>query len=133
MDHAGLITDFLENGIKCFLVEKQSDKEIDEMEKIIKKNYRSYKDIDKSKLKRVSIEEINQILEKEGFPGEVIKTDGHSLDSISYITEEKEAIIGDLVPLEQIMDDLKSEESWAHIKERKVKTIYPSHANVFEI
>ncbi len=133
MDHAGLLGEFLEHGIECFLVGMQSDKEIDEMERIIKKNYENYRAIDKSKMKRASIERINEILEKEGFSGEVIITNGHSPDSISYITEGKEAIIGDLTPLAQIMDDKKSEESWAIIERKHVKKIYPSHASVFEI
>jgi len=133
MDHAGLINDFQESRVKFFLIGEQSDQGIDEMERIIKKNYKDYKKIDKGKLSKVSIEEMNMILQKEGFPGEIIKTNGHSPDSISYITEDMEAIIGDLTPLEQIMDDMKSEESWIYIKERRVKTIYPSHANVYEI
>jgi glyoxylase-like metal-dependent hydrolase (beta-lactamase superfamily II) len=133
MDHAGLVSEFIESGIQCYLLEKQSDKEIDEMERTIRKNYKEYKEIDKSKIRRVSIEEINELLNKEGFSGEVILTNGHSPDSISYITEDNEAIIGDLTPIEQIMDDKKSEENWRRIREKKVKRIYPSHANVFEI
>jgi glyoxylase-like metal-dependent hydrolase (beta-lactamase superfamily II) len=133
MDHAGLLSEFIESRIQCYLVGKQSYKEIDEMERTIKKNYKEYKEIDKSKIKRASIEEINELLKQEGFSGEVIITEGHSPDSISYITEDNEAIIGDLTPIEQIMDDKKSEENWNHIKEKKVSRIYPSHANIFEI
>ena len=103
------------------------------MERTIKKNYKDYKEIDKSKILRASIEEINELLKQEGFSGEVILTEGHSPDSISYVTEDNEAIIGDLTPIEQIMDDKKSEENWNHIKEKKVSKIYPSHANIFEI
>lgn len=133
MDHAGLLSDFLEYGVECFLVGIQSDEEIAAMERVIKKNYKDYKEIDKSKIKRFSIEEINVILEKEGFAGEVIMTNGHSPDSISYITEDEESIIGDLAPIGQIMDDKKSEECWSLIMKKKVKRIYPSHASVFEI
>ena len=133
MDHAGLLSEFIESGIQCYIIEKQSDKEIDEMERTIKKNYKDYKEIDKSKILRASIEEINELLKQEGFSGEVILTEGHSPDSISYVTEDNEAIIGDLTPIEQIMDDKKSEENWNHIKEKKVRRIYPSHANIFEI
>lgn len=132
MDHAGLITDFLENGIECFMVENQTESEIDKMERTIKKNYRDYREMDRKKLKRVSVEECNRALETEGFPGEVVITDGHSPDSISYISESKEAIVGDLAPLEQIMDDPKSEESWRLLKNKDVKIVYPSHAEVFE-
>ena len=133
MDHAGLLNEFIESGIQCYIIEKQSNKEIDEMERTIKKNYKEYKEIDKSKILRASIEEINELLKQEGFSGEVILTEGHSPDSISYVTEDNEAIIGDLTPIEQIMDDKKSEENWNHIKEKKVSRIYPSHANIFEI
>jgi glyoxylase-like metal-dependent hydrolase (beta-lactamase superfamily II) len=133
MDHAGLLSEFIEHGIKCLIAGKQSDKEIDDMERIIKKNCSNYQEIDKSKIFRVSIERLNEVLEQEGFKGEVIETDGHSPDSISYITKDKEAIIGDLAPIGQILDDEKSEGSWEKIKEKKVKCAYPSHANVFEL
>lgn len=128
MDHAGLISDFLEQGIRCFLVEKQSYEDIDEMERVIRKNYKEYKEIDKSKLERASIVDMNELLAREGFGGETLVTIGHSPDSISYITEEKEAIVGDLAPFDQIMDDIKSEESWDSIRRQGAKVAFQSHS-----
>lgn len=133
MDHAGLITDFQQNGIRCFLTGRQTFHEVDEMERAIRKNRKDYKAIDKGTLERVSIQEMNRILQEEGFPGEVMPTDGHSPDSISFVTENQEAIIGDLAPPDQILDDQKSTDSWTSILERKVRMIYPSHADIFEI
>lgn len=133
MDHAGLLSEFIEQGIQCFIVGKQSDDEINEMEKIIKKNYKHYREIDKSKILRASMGRINEVLWQAGFLGEAITTNGHSPDSISYITKDKEAIIGDLAPIGQIMDDEKSEGSWEKIKRKQAKCAYPSHANVFEV
>ena len=133
MDHAGLLGEFLDNGIECYLIGRQCEKNIESMEKTIKKNYSEYREIDTSKIRKVSIDEINKQLEKDGFGGEVTITDGHSPDSISYITEEQEAVVGDLAPIDQIMDDKKTEESWAVLRRKNVRKVYFSHAGVSEL
>lgn len=133
MDHAGLISDFLELGIRCFMIGKQSHEEIEEMERIIRKNYKEYKEIDKGRLEMASIADINEFLAGEGFGVKALMTVGHSPDSISFITEEKEAIIGDLAPIEQVMEDSESKESWESIRRQGAKVAYPSHAPIFAL
>ena len=133
MDHAGLLSEFLDNGIECYLIGRQSEKNVELMERTIKKNCSEYREIDTSKIRKISIDGINRQLEKDGFGGEVAITEGHSPDSISYITEEQEAVVGDLAPIDQIMDDKKSEESWDLLRRKNVRKVYPSHAGAFEI
>ena len=53
MDHAGLITDFLDRGVTCFIFENQVGA-VDSMEKTILKNDKTYKLIDKGKLQHLN-------------------------------------------------------------------------------
>jgi endoribonuclease LACTB2 len=133
MDHAGLITDFIENGIECYIFDNQVNA-IEDMEKTINKNDKAYQAINKDRLKIVKIEDSRKILKSLGIDGEVLITGSHSNDSVSFILDTHEAIIGDLIPREQIMeDDEETQRSWNRILEKGAKHIYPSHAGVFEI
>jgi endoribonuclease LACTB2 len=135
MDHAGLLGEFLASGIECFAFEGQRGA-IGEMERAIMKNaeYRDYRTIDEEMLRDTSIPEFAELLRRNGIPGKVIATKGHSPDGVSFLTREGEALVGDLPPFDQIMDDdLASIESWALIKGRRVARIYPSHAEAFDL
>jgi len=104
------------------------------MERTIYKNYPGYQNIKKEKLKAIEEKESEEFFKSIGVDGRVIITDGHSPDSITFISENHEAIIGDLPPIDQIMpDDEKCRMSWEKIKEYGGKYIYPSHASVFEL
>ena len=136
MDHAGLIGEFINEGITCYVFENQTQDNVAEMERVILKNkeYTAYHKIDMDKLKARSIIEFNNELKTLGIDGEAIITKGHSPDSITFLTKDHEAIIGDLAPINQIMEnDKESLENWNSIKQKGVKTIYPSHASIFEI
>jgi endoribonuclease LACTB2 len=132
MDHAGLIGDFIKSGITIIVTPEQFES-IDIMETIIRKNDKYYTSIIKSKLIVENIEVVNSTMNKGGFNIEIVKTNGHTEDSLTII-ENDSAIIGDLYPIDQIMDDdIKSKESWEIIKKRKVHHIYPSHAQLFDL
>jgi endoribonuclease LACTB2 len=131
MDHAGLVTDFIASGITCIVFENQMDA-IDAMEKTIWKNYPDYRAIDKSRLTQLRLADSREFLRTLGIHGEILRTDGHSPDSISFLSDEHEVVIGDLYPLELVMpDDEKSNASWELILEKGGKEIFPSHAPSF--
>jgi len=133
MDHAGLITDFIDKGIECYIFENQVNA-IEDMERIIKKNDKAYIKIKIGKLKTIKIEESRKILKSFGIDGEAIVTGSHSSDSVSFILDTHEAIIGDLVLREQIMeDDIETKNSWKRIVEKGARHIYPGHAGIFEL
>ena len=136
MDHAGLVGEFIKEGITCYTFENQTSNDIDEMERVILKNkeYSEYQKIDRKRLKTTRINEFNREIKKLGIDGEAIITKGHSSDSITFLTKEHEAIIGDLAPINQIMEnDNESLENWNIIKHKGIKKIYPSHAGLFNI
>jgi len=135
MDHAGLLGEFIKANIECFILDEQMGK-IDEMEGIILKNheYRDYARIEKAKLSCVSLAQLNETLVKENVQGEMIRTIGHSDDSISFVSDIGEALIGDLSPINQIMsDDAKTIASWKALKDKGAKIVFPSHADVFRL
>jgi len=133
LDHAGLIRDFQDAGIQCLLFENQGDG-IESMKKIIRRSYPKYEPILKDGFLSLKTGDSRVFLESIGIGGEVVKTAGHSDDSVSLITDAHEVLIGDLYPISQIMDDdVKSQQSWARIREMGGKFIYPSHAEPFEV
>jgi len=133
MDHAGLITDFIAAGITCIVFENQM-RAIDAMEKTILKNNKDYRAINKPKLITWQISDSREGLGKIGIAGEVLRTEGHSPDSISFLSDQKEVIIGDLHPIEFVMpDDEKSNQSWDLILAKGGENIFPSHANAFRL
>lgn len=136
MDHAGLIGEFIKEGITCFILENQTLHDVGEMEKIILKNreYATYQKIDTNKLTTISLNDVNKKLSSVGIDAEFIITQGHSPDSISCLTKNHEAIIGDLAPINQIMDtDTVSIENWNTLKQSGITHIYPSHADIFDL
>ncbi len=132
-DHAGLVRDFQDAGIQCLLLENQGGG-IEDMEKIINRSYPKYEPILKDGFLPLKMGDSRAFLASIGIKVEVIQTPGHSDDSVSLVTDAHEVLIGDLYPVSQIMDDdVKSHQSWARIREKGGKYIYPSHAEPFEL
>ncbi len=133
LDHAGLLRDFQDAGIECLLFENQGG-EIDEMERIIRPKYKGYRPILKERLVHATIAGSRAFLREIGIQAEVIRSPGHSDDSVSLVTDGHDVLIGDLYPLAQIMpDDVKSNASWDRIQELGGRRIWPSHAEPFEM
>ena len=133
MDHAGLLGEFIQKEIHCIIFENQEEA-IDPMEKMILRNYKKYRNIVRERLVKVKAEGSRAFFEKIGIRGEVLLTPGHSPDSITFISDEHEAAIGDLYPIGLVMpDDAASLKSWELIKARKVEQVYPSHAPFFKL
>jgi ribonuclease/clavin/mitogillin len=133
MDHAGLISEFLARGVSCFIFENQVAA-VDSMERTILKNDKTYKLIDKERLRPINTKDSRAALAEIGIKGEVVVTDYHSPDSISFISDDGEAIIGDLPPEGQRMpDDNEHIRIWELIRKMGAKTVYPSHAGVFTL
>lgn len=133
LDHAGLVSDFMEQGIQCIVFQNQ-ETAIDPMERTIRKNYRDYKPIHQESLIRWNTVDSIKSFAKIGIVGSTLVTRGHSDDSISFLTGNQEAIIGDLCPVESVMDvDSASAESYAILRANQVKFVFPSHAPFFQL
>jgi endoribonuclease LACTB2 len=133
MDHAGLVGEFLERGIDCLLFENQAGA-IDAMERTIEKNSKTYRRIERGKLRPASTRDSRQVLEEMGIHGQVVVTDYHSPDSITLVSDEGDALIGDLPPVGQMMpDDQHFLRNWELLRRAGARWIYPSHAAAFEL
>jgi ribonuclease/clavin/mitogillin len=133
MDHAGLISEFMDRGIRCFAFENQLQA-VEQMERTIRKNDKSYRRIQQEKLERIRTDESRELFASLGIRGQVIITDYHSPDSVTFITEEGEALVGDLPPQGHAMPgDTKFLETWELVARMGGRMIYPSHAEFFQL
>lgn len=135
IDHAGLISEFLELGIECLVFEHQL-KAIDAMELTLARHageYSGYRKIDRSRLTVLPIERSREALAQRGIDGECFATPGHSVDSVSFQSGD-EVAIGDLsLPNQTAEDDLITKASWDEIRGRDARVIHPSHAPMFRL
>jgi ribonuclease/clavin/mitogillin len=133
MDHAGLLGEFIERGITCFVFENQPGA-VDAMEKTIEKNTSGYRRIRKDRLHLITVQDSKTVFAKLGIGGEVLITDYHSPDSITFLSSEREAVIGDLPPAGQMMpDDQPFLRNWDMLRKRGARDILPSHAGAFRL
>jgi glyoxylase-like metal-dependent hydrolase (beta-lactamase superfamily II) len=134
-DHAGLVENFKELGASLVLHEDQMVF-VDKLNNFFKKNPKvNFKDIVLGNNIVVSSAESREFLKTIGVAGVMVKTPGHSEDSISLILDEGCAFTGDL-PLYSLMEaynDQKLKDSWELIQNYKVKKIYPAHGSPYTL
>lgn len=89
----------------------------------------SFYPIDDSAVRAFDIEESRALLSSLGICGEIIHTPGHSDDSVSLITDDGDALVGDLCPLFSVpaYHSAELENSWNRILSRGIKRIYYGH------
>ena len=133
IDHAGLAGTLLDNGV-TFVVFPNQLGAIDEMEALIARQGTPYHPIDQSKLTVMEIADSRPWLASIGIAGEVLHTPGHGEQCISLLLDSGEAFIGDLVPDPLVAEeDVKSKESWALLRSKGAKHIFPAHAPQFDL
>ena len=133
LDHAGLFGEFQLLGIECVVFEEQLP-HIAPMEATITRGKASYQPIDSRLARIVSLRESAAFLEGIGVRGEVIATAGHSPDSVTLLTADHEAFIGDLYTPQFVMpDDVRHTTIWSDLIDRGVKQVYPAHVLPFEL
>lgn len=129
-DHAGMIENIKKFGTSFILFEHQIPY-IRVMENILK-NDRSYFPLDMNSNIVLSIDESESFFKEKNISAQVIKTTGHSDDSISVVFQDGTAFIGDLYSPDLVMeDDDKSKQSWKNLKLKGAKAIYPAHGNTY--
>jgi ribonuclease/clavin/mitogillin len=70
-----------------------------------------------------------------GVRGEIIRTPGHSDDSVSLVLDSGKAFIGDLHRPDFVLDEARSAtcQSWKKLISLKASIIYPAHGNPFHV
>lgn len=129
-DHAGMIENIKKFGASFILFEHQVPY-IQVMENMLRKD-RSYLPLDMNSNIVLTIDEAESFFQENNIPAQVIKTPGHSDDSISVVFQDGTAFIGDLYSPDLVMeDDDKSKQSWRELKRKGAKAIYPAHGNAY--
>lgn len=132
-DHAGLAQNLKDIGVKLIVHEIQINF-IDKLNAFFKdKTKFDYKHITMENNIVISSAESIKLLRKLGIEGEMIKTLGHSDDSVSLIIDKCCAFTGDLpkFSLMEAYNDEVLEETWRLIQDHNVKKVYPAHGNPY--
>jgi glyoxylase-like metal-dependent hydrolase (beta-lactamase superfamily II) len=107
---------------------------IDAMEKTIEKNTSGYRRIRKDRLHLITVQDSKAVFAKLGIRGEVIVTNYHSPDSISFLSDERGAVIGDLPPaVQEMAGDEPFLQNWRLLQDRGVRRVFPAHAAEFDL
>lgn len=126
-DHAGLIQELKNKGVRLMVMERQGDA-IPALKQWMKPEMH-YLDIDVRDNTAVTLAESRPFLAKLGIAGEIVHTPGHSDDSVTLVLDTGDAFTGDLQSEsradESSIDTVKK--SWEKIREMNTKTIHPGH------
>ena len=131
-DHAGMIENIKKFGT-CFILFEHQKPYIQAMEKMIR-NDQSYLPLDLNSNFFLSIDESESFFKDNNIPAQIIKTIGHSDDSISVVFKDGSTFIGDLYSPDLVMEeDYKSKQSWSDLKLKGAKPIYPAPGNSYRL
>jgi glyoxylase-like metal-dependent hydrolase (beta-lactamase superfamily II) len=125
-DHAGLVQELKNQGIKFILVDCQTDHIALLTEFFKTKNY-PYVEIKPDNSLSLRLEDSRRFLARLGIQGEILSTPGHSDDSITLILDEGFAFTGDLHPGFMHIEDPKTSDSWARIRRHRITKIFAAH------
>lgn len=126
-DHAGLVQELKNLGVKHILLDVQVDF-IPQLTDFFSSKHFPYIEITPQDSTLLSVSESRSFLAEIGLSGEIIHTPGHSDDSITLILDEGLAFVGDLQPEFVLpVEDSVSRASWDKIHQHKIKTTFHSH------
>lgn len=131
VDHAGLAEELKGEGVRLIVVEHQLPA-IPLLKRQMKPAY-GYREITLDDAVTVAVAESRSFLRGIGIEGEIVATPGHSDDSISLVLDTGAAFTGDLPPpnLDETSQELQ--QSWAALRARSVRVVYPGHGPVIPL
>jgi endoribonuclease LACTB2 len=125
-DHAGLVQELKNRGIRLLLMECQIDF-IPPFAEFFKGKNLLYVPITQNDNLVLKLEDSRKFLAGVGLNGEILHTPGHSDDSVTLILDEGFAFTGDLHPSFMNIDDATTHASWDKIHQHKITKIFPGH------
>lgn len=130
MDHAGLAQEFKNAGVPLLVLETQSAA-IPLMKRHIKPRD-NYVEVALCDNVNISFAESRAVLAKIGIGGEILRTPGHSDDSVSLLLDDGSVFTGDLTPLALATEEDKAAvaASWRLLRERGARRVFPAHGAV---
>lgn len=125
-DHAGLVQELKNQGIKFILPETQVEF-IPSFGDYFKGKSLPYVEITQNDNLILSLADSRTFLSGLGLSGEILHTPGHSDDSVTLILDEGFAFTGDLHPAFMVTEDDTTRASWDKIYRHKITRIFPGH------
>lgn len=125
-DHAGMVQELKDRGIKFVLLECQINF-ITPLTEMFKTKKFPYVEIQQHDSLILKFEDSRKFLTDIGLRGEILHTPGHSDDSVSLILDEGYAFTGDLHPAFMNIDDDTTCASWDKIHQHKITRVFPGH------
>jgi ribonuclease/clavin/mitogillin len=129
-DHAGLAQEMKAKGVRLIVLEQQLP--AIPILKTYMKPINHYVDITLHDNLVMSVHESRAFLKRIGIAGEIVRTPGHSDDSVSLALDAGAAFTGDLPPPgfvdERASDSVR--QSWDALRALHVRLIYPGHGPV---
>jgi len=126
-DHAGLVQELKNGGLRLVVVEGQREG-IPALNQWMKSRM-GYVDIDLRDATEVSIAGSRAFLATLAIAGEIVRTPGHSDDSVTLVLDSGDAFTGDLQGEtradERDVDTVRA--SWQKLRALNVTTIHPGH------
>ncbi|WP_040683559.1 MBL fold metallo-hydrolase [Thermus igniterrae] len=128
IDHAGLAQELKEGGMTLLVMETQVAA-IPEMGRWAKPQD-GYREVRPEGNRILGFGESRAFLEALGIPGEILPTPGHTGHCVSLLLEDGRAFTGDLPPEEGAWDNPLALQSWALLRARGARWVYPGHGPV---
>ncbi len=130
IDHAGLAQELKMAGVSLIVLDTQLG--AIPLMKQFTKPQDHYVDISLDGNVIISAPESRALLNRIGIPGEILRTPGHSDDSVSLLLDNSAVFTGDLTPYELAWGESteKVKTSWRLLKDRGARMIYPGHGEI---
>ena len=129
-DHMGIAQEIADMGPVIVVMDSQRGFIHSSDRVLIRDKRAEFTPIEDDKVKFIAIDKSREFLDGLGIKGEILKTPGHSDDSISLALDSGEVFVGDLNPLYELElhKGTRIEETWNMILALSPKTIYYGHA-----
>jgi glyoxylase-like metal-dependent hydrolase (beta-lactamase superfamily II) len=125
-DHAGLVQELKNQGMKFIVMDCQKDF-ITPFAEFFKGKSLPSVPITQDDNLVLKLEDTRRFLAGIGLDGEILHTPGHSDDSVTLVLDEGFAFTGDLHPSFMNVDDAKTQASWERIRRHKITRLLPGH------
>lgn len=133
IDHAGLAQELKLAGVPLLVLDVQVEA-ISVMKRWTKPQD-NYVDVTMHDNLVISCAESRSLLEEIGIAGEIVRTPGHSDDSVSLLLDDGAVFTGDLTPPAYVTEDAADvvAASWQRLRDMGARRVYPAHGPIWSL
>lgn len=128
-DHMGLAQTLVDYGCQLVVLPSQVNYLHQADTIFARQGGLQFEPINDQQILRLPFQQSRAFLAACGLRGQIIRTPGHSQDSVSYVLDDGAAFVGDLYPLEQVplYHDPALTQSWQKLRAAQVKVVHYAH------